>query len=266
MFKPIPCRYPSRNRPSPDRFTGEGFFPPTRRKSFCQGQAFFFSFSGLKDKLLNCHLVQGERVPPERANELLPGSENSGPLFLECRNYFEIPKTCKGMICAYTLMSDPETWKYGIINRATAQDQFMHVYTWKGTLTNGGSRPGTKELYPTFYFLKMADLIEIKDKDIEWNRHFTRTSIDMDQFEDFRYINQVRGLFPQHWIDLHCNHINPFDGAYEQSLSGPNTALLPPKQFNKYLIFPKLTSKNRPFFTNNISNFEALFTIKQKVK
>jgi len=76
----------------------------------CQGTASFFWVSRLTTSSFCSQEVDRERIKPEEANQRLFGSEVSGPLFVECRNYFRVARSNKGMICAFVLKGEPEVW------------------------------------------------------------------------------------------------------------------------------------------------------------
>ena len=166
------------------------------------------------DHSLSSYKITGQRVHPEDASKLLSGSEIFGPLFLECRNYFRVPRTCKGMTCAFSLKHQKGIWRYGIVYRVLTDFQVMELFSWKGPLSEQKENQqdmDKKVLYPAFYFHEISKLIQ-EDKtssDIEWNRHFSRLTIDMDNFYDFRFVNQVRGAMPKHWSVMKCDLTNP---------------------------------------------------------
>ena len=65
------------------------------------GSALFFDLSLEEERLLAVNQIVCDCITPAEANKKLPNSQMSGPLFVECRNYFENPNSCQGMVCAY---------------------------------------------------------------------------------------------------------------------------------------------------------------------
>ena len=82
----------------------------TTQQSRC-GSALFFCFCDTGSDLL-CYKAN-QRISPKSSDRMLPGSNISCPLFLECRNFFNIPQQYKGMLCAYQLDYPSNNFKLG---------------------------------------------------------------------------------------------------------------------------------------------------------
>src|SRR5688500_14577850 len=96
------------------------------------GSAYFFSVkrqNGIGQVI--GHEVVDQRVFTWDRNKKLLGSEKSGPIFLECRNYLEFPKKYKGVVCAFKSNKHPSEWKLGVINNCI-ESQVLQIYVWNG--------------------------------------------------------------------------------------------------------------------------------------
>src|SRR5687767_1830028 len=116
-------------------------------------KAFFFLLTGHQDNTLHAHQVHGARILPVTRHEQLDGFTDSGPLWLECQNYFDIPRTAKGAVCCFLEKDSPSVWQLGIVHRVIDTD-YMEVYVWKDRYhkLNDQQVPNHFCLYPGFFF------------------------------------------------------------------------------------------------------------------
>ena len=100
-------------------------------KGNVSGSALFFSLSSSDKGNLVGHEVKDTRVRPSERHSKLHGYTNSGPLYVECRNYFAFPRTFKGAVCAIKTKKNNRVWKFGLINRSI-KGQILEIFIWKG--------------------------------------------------------------------------------------------------------------------------------------
>ena len=164
---------------------------------------------------------------------------------MESRNFFSIPKQSKGTLVAFQRRSEGNSnWKLGIVNRIHPITQICELFVWNGPIIHHNINDTNQNcLYPQFYFLKRGELNSTVVFEgqvyMKWQFHFTLLTIDMDQFRDFRFLNQVGGIYPEIFHFIHStfpDRVNKFDKCYEQSPQGCDLWILP-----KDPIFPKLT-------------------------
>ena len=80
-----------------------------------KGKALFFAIESAG--ILSAALVKNWRISAAKRHEDLPQFVKSGPLFLESRNFFSIPKQSKGTLVAFQRWSKGNSnWKLGIVN------------------------------------------------------------------------------------------------------------------------------------------------------
>jgi len=111
----------------------------------------------------------------------------SGPLFVECRNYFEIPNSCQGMLCAYVTPEMLSLWRLGFIDMIYPETQEMELSQWIGKMTMGSAESGNEngnQLYPLFYFKSFKDWNNGVPHPM-WQSHFVQISVKMCGFNNF---------------------------------------------------------------------------------
>ena len=121
-----------------------------------KGEAYFFAIS--EGATLIPLVVKNQQIAPELKDILLPSLEDSGPLFLESRNFFERPKQEKGSIFAFQRLHKGQIttseWKLGLISKVWSDKQFMDVFVWNGpTIQIHDPHSMKKRLYPLFFFI-----------------------------------------------------------------------------------------------------------------
>lgn len=122
------------------------------------GKGLFFGINS--DSTLECFTILSERVLPEERELKLQDSIKTGPLYIECRIFFEIPSQCKGVLIAFQQFNNPQTWKLDIINRVLSNNWTMEILVWNGPVTDLLSEAFEAfSLYPSFFFQDMKSLI-----------------------------------------------------------------------------------------------------------
>ena len=101
-----------------------------------KGLALFFCLSGKSNKSLSPFQVIDDRISPDEVDTKIPNSCQSGPLFLECCNFFSIPNSCSGMSCAFILPKTFGRWQFGFVNCIIPASQVMEIFVWVGSLLN----------------------------------------------------------------------------------------------------------------------------------
>jgi hypothetical protein len=92
------------------------------------GSALFFALSLQHDNSLLVHCISKDRICPEEANEKLTGSKSSGLIYLEFCNYFHIPKTNKGLFCAFECLETNGVWKLAFVH--SVEQKNRKCYCW----------------------------------------------------------------------------------------------------------------------------------------
>ena len=224
------------------------------------GSALFFSISGSKDCSLRTFKVKDKRVTPHDSDSLLPGSLYSGPLFLECRNYFELPKLFKGMMCAFVTPAIKEKWFLGYVNQIKVNTQEMQLFVWRGPMVYKPSLNSVadKVIYPSYFFKSRDQLCSISSSGTpDWFNHFYATTVNMKYFSNFRFINQVWGIMPKSWFWCHAAKLNKIDGGYEQSSKGPDLGFVLPAKLSASS-FPSMSIKTKLFIVSNDWSYLSL--------
>ena len=119
-----------------------------------KGEVYFFGI--LEGATLIPHVVKNRQIAPELKDLLLPSLKDSGPLFLESRNFFGRPKQEKGSIFAFQRLQKGKIatseWKLGLISKVWSDKQFMDVFVWNGpTIQVHDPYSKKKRLYPLFF-------------------------------------------------------------------------------------------------------------------
>ena len=125
---------------------------------FASGCAYFFGFSS--ECKFDATLVSNERIHPNNIETKIPHLANSGPLFMECRNYFNFPNHQKGMLVGFKMQEDLE-WNFGIIHKVFPDHLYMQVYVLKhgsNKVSESTVATGSK-VYPAFYPLLWDELV-----------------------------------------------------------------------------------------------------------
>ena len=218
-----------------------------------RGKAFFFRIDGAG--LLSSVLVKNRQICVAKRHEDLPQLVNSGPLFLESRNFFTIPKQSKGALVAFKRLSKGKSiWKLGIVNQIIGKSQICEIFVWNGPIVNHSiSDLCASCIYPEFYFWDLDDInshVKFEGQVYrKWQLHFTLLTIDMDKFIDFWFLNQVDGLLPgifKSKVAKYPDRVNKHDNCFEQSPQGYDQWILP-----KGANLPKLSIKLRPLMKDN---------------
>src|SRR5687767_12001861 len=198
-------------------------------------------------------VVDKERVSSKNKNCVLPGLKASGPLYMECQNYFVFPKQLKGTLVAFKQSKEKDVWKLGIIEKMHRDTQVLDLFVWNGPIVD--LQVDTEELssfYPSFYLEDLSTLNEKVTEDLKqienWRFHFSTLRLGMDKFTDFRYLNQVDGLLPK--ISLEIDNLVPqrihaSDGCYNQA-KGPDVWMV-----FKGSYYKKIKTSNNPFFDSS---------------
>ena len=121
-------------------------------KSNVSSSAMFFSLlSGDKGNFV-AHEMKDTHICPLEHLLKLHGYSNSGPLYVECRNYFAFPRTFKGAVCAIKMKKNNNVWKFGMINRLI-QGQILEIFIWKRKqVTKTFSTKSSQfNCYPSFF-------------------------------------------------------------------------------------------------------------------
>ena len=140
---------------------------------------------------MSATLVENCRISAQNRHDDLPQFVKSGPLFLESRNFFSIPKQSKGTLVAFQRQSEGKSkWKLGIVNCIYSVSQICEIFVWNGpTIHHTNSDQNQDSLYPQFYFWQRGELnspvIFEGQVYMKWQFHFTLLTIDINQFCDF---------------------------------------------------------------------------------
>jgi len=214
-------------------------------KSF--GSGYFFGCQ--ESNHLITQEITGMRIGPTDCDAKLPSMSKSGPLFCECRNYFEIPNQMKGVLVAIVIPEDPKKWQLGLANWINNISQTVELLIWKGQTVLY-----QQKIYPSFYFHSLGQLCSTTlDTDylqFIWQLHFSLVNIDLDLVCDFQQLNQVDGKAPEILVHLK-SRINPHDNKFEQSILGADVYVLP---VSSQMVFPSIPFCNQPFFSSFDSN------------
>jgi len=220
------------------------------------GKALFFYLSGKKNKSLVTKEVSGERIQLDEAEHKLPGSHLSGPIFLECRNFFQFPKQCKGMMCALVVPKGLALWRLGFTCRIDSLTFQIDIFVWTGPVLQHNYM-----LYPSFYFESCNIFIGVDQHgQPNYKKHFTMLTIGLRFIQHFRFTNQVRGHFPPYWTHCCTPRLNNTDHAFEQSLQGPDVIHLPPIHLSHQ--FPTLSARPKPLLNQVHDGYNSLWSIK----
>ena len=120
------------------------------KSSYVSGSALFFGFS--LDNTFSDTLITGERIHPYDIESKLPKLSKSGPIFIECRNYFDYPRHQKGMLVAFQVPNDSR-WHLGVIHKMFSNHMYMQIYVLGDQFSDiAGLDPDQgKKIYPLFY-------------------------------------------------------------------------------------------------------------------
>ena len=129
----------------------------------------FFSIHPTIEHALLRHKIRNRRVSPKNINQVLAQSESSGPVFIETHNYFEIPKSYKGMLCALVVPDNSQIWRFGIVHSIKSELDVLEVYVWCGGTVhqpNPNKSTGNPLTYPAFCSTSFADMMNqsVKEK------------------------------------------------------------------------------------------------------
>ena len=148
-----------------------------------------FFLSKSSDNRLVAYKVIGDQISPHEAYYKIQDRALTSPLFTECQNYSELPKTGKGLLCAFTIPYSPSTWQFGILNSILSEFQVVHIFVWSGDICYHGNHNNNnnKELiYLSFFFESWVQFCDLNcDGKPRWTNHFIQKSFDMDDFQDF---------------------------------------------------------------------------------
>src|SRR5687768_4081471 len=103
-------------------------------KTTTRGKGLFFGITR-EGQLMNV-VVGNERVSPKNKNRIMPGLKASGPLYMECRNYFDFPKQLKGTLVAFKRSKEKDVWKLGIIEKMHRDTQILDLFVWNGPIVD----------------------------------------------------------------------------------------------------------------------------------
>lgn len=121
-----------------------------KKTVYVSGCAYFFGFT--QDKKFHGCIVQNERIHPDELSQKLPSISQSGPLFIECRNYFSFPNHQKGMLIGF-LMPNSANWNFGIIHKVFPDKLYMqvHVLRDQSMIFNAPDANYQNKVYPPFF-------------------------------------------------------------------------------------------------------------------
>src|SRR5437773_480055 len=106
---------------------------------------------------LSRHKIRDIRVTPEDRPVHILEQDNTGPLFIESWNYFDIPTHQKGVLVAVKDNNHNNVWRLGILNKMDANALTMYLLIWNGPCTRLFEK-GKFRLYPSFWKMTMDQL------------------------------------------------------------------------------------------------------------